>query len=414
MMNHTIFYILHDILKTACGLELHYIPVLNGTLTSLDRGLRTFLSNKEPIYQDLENIIKKELSFGSILYFQDSFSINYIIFSAHPDNRAFCAISPFMTEPVQPAVLSQLQELNQLTNTQLEHIMGFLETLPVIALPNALSISKRILTSAYNESTTFQFKNLGALHSSNKTNNIFSDELEEPQHSTRFILEDIYQHELFICQFAVNGDYLNALKEYHLLMKLHQQLPTYEKSNYSNILIWANSLYRKTAQDNGIPFNLIHDLFVEYNKKILNCQSYSRYTTLQMQMLNAYYNLCQEYLIQKYSNPIRQTIAFIHQNLGNTLTLEIIAQNVGFSRTYITHRFKKEVGITPMQYILNKRIEIAKQLLISTNRSIQNIANSVGITDWSYFSKLFKENVGTTPTEYRHLTRKTHLSEEHI
>ena len=77
-----------------------------------------------------------------------------------------------------------------------------------------------------------------------------------------------------------------------------------------------------------------------------------------------------------------------------------IAQAVNFSPSYVSRRFKEEVGVSLMTYISEQRIQTAKRLLSTTEMSVREVASYVGIPDWNYFTKLFKKSAGCTPSEY--------------
>ena len=94
-------------------------------------------------------------------------------------------------------------------------------------------------------------------------------------------------------------------------------------------------------------------------------------------------------------------IHYIQTHLHQKLTLQTLSEYCGFSPTYISHRFKEEIGLPPMQYIILQRITHAKYLLRTTDKPIKEIAQNVGLPDCSYFTKLFREQVGATPSEYR-------------
>ena len=92
---------------------------------------------------------------------------------------------------------------------------------------------------------------------------------------------------------------------------------------------------------------------------------------------------------------------YIQTHLHQKLTLQSLAEHLGFSPTYISHHFKKETGMSPVQYILQQRLLRAQYLLRTTGTPIKEIADAVGIPDCSYFTKMFREHTGTTPSEYR-------------
>jgi YesN/AraC family two-component response regulator len=81
--------------------------------------------------------------------------------------------------------------------------------------------------------------------------------------------------------------------------------------------------------------------------------------------------------------------------------LNIIADHFSFSPSYLTKIFTKYIDITPSKYILNYRINIAKQLLGDFSLPINMVGNMVGYTDPFHFSKSFKLVVGMSPAGYR-------------
>ena len=92
---------------------------------------------------------------------------------------------------------------------------------------------------------------------------------------------------------------------------------------------------------------------------------------------------------------------YIDQNYSASLSLDALAAMVHLSPTYFSKLFKREMGENLSTYILNTRIEHAKLLLRTTDKKAYEIAEAVGIYDPVYFSKIFKKAVGLKPKEYR-------------
>ena len=84
-----------------------------------------------------------------------------------------------------------------------------------------------------------------------------------------------------------------------------------------------------------------------------------------------------------------------------TIQLEDLASMTHLSRFYISHSFKKEIGMSPMEYLIDIRIKESKILLRTTNYSISQVADIVGFTTPTYFSKQFRKSTGISPTDYR-------------
>ena len=95
---------------------------------------------------------------------------------------------------------------------------------------------------------------------------------------------------------------------------------------------------------------------------------------------------------------------YVQKNYATDLDLNNIAQNLGFSSSYLTKIFNKIEDITPSKYIRNYRMQVAKQLLGNNDMTISQVASSVGYNDPFHFSKSFKQTFGISPTEFREKT----------
>ncbi len=102
------------------------------------------------------------------------------------------------------------------------------------------------------------------------------------------------------------------------------------------------------------------------------------------------------------SKRIMEIQRFIRHNYRDVnLTLQGIADHAGLSRTYLSSYFKNATGMNVSDYVMELRIEKAKDLLRSSRMKAQEIAASVGYQDANYFSALFKKKVGATPSDFR-------------
>lgn len=101
--------------------------------------------------------------------------------------------------------------------------------------------------------------------------------------------------------------------------------------------------------------------------------------------------------------PIRLAKQYINENYNTALTLEGVSARIGFNPAYFSSLFKKETGKNFMEYIMEVRVQNAKQQLVQTGKAVDEIAMEVGYTDIKYFSRLFKKITGLNPSEYRKL-----------
>ncbi len=71
------------------------------------------------------------------------------------------------------------------------------------------------------------------------------------------------------------------------------------------------------------------------------------------------------------------------------------------NKFHLIAEFKQSYRVTPIDYLILKRIEVTKNLLISTNHSMEEISSIVGFNSQSYFNQVFRKKVGITPSQFR-------------
>lgn len=98
---------------------------------------------------------------------------------------------------------------------------------------------------------------------------------------------------------------------------------------------------------------------------------------------------------------IGKAIDFIENNFQNNIYIQQLAELSFMSVRNFQRVFKEATGLSPNSYLLDKRIQHSSKLLIETDSAIYDISERVGITDWYYFSKAFKNKFGISPRKYR-------------
>ncbi len=102
---------------------------------------------------------------------------------------------------------------------------------------------------------------------------------------------------------------------------------------------------------------------------------------------------------------IEQAKEYIHENITSCPTNTSIAKAVGYHAYYLNSLFVTHEHITLHKYMDNIRLKTAKDLLLCSNASIHEVAEKSGFPDASYFSRMFKKNIGLTPKQYRDLSK---------
>lgn len=103
----------------------------------------------------------------------------------------------------------------------------------------------------------------------------------------------------------------------------------------------------------------------------------------------------------QHSRVILQAVDYISQNYANNINLEMTATYVNKSKNYFSYLFKKELGISFIEYLNQVRIDKAKKLLDTTDDRTYEISEAVGYSDYKYFSSVFKKLTGVSPAQYK-------------
>lgn len=98
---------------------------------------------------------------------------------------------------------------------------------------------------------------------------------------------------------------------------------------------------------------------------------------------------------------IQCALNYIEKNCHHGVTLEEVAEHVHLSPHYLSRLFKKELNINFVNYVSERRINLAKEMLEKTDMPVINIALELSFHEPNYFSKVFKKSTGMTPSEYR-------------
>lgn len=102
-----------------------------------------------------------------------------------------------------------------------------------------------------------------------------------------------------------------------------------------------------------------------------------------------------------YSVYVKHAMEYISFNYGHKIKISELADYIGVNRSYLTSSFKKAVGCSPQEFLVNLRMDKARALLKETGMQINAIASSVGYPDQLAFSRIFKQRFGMSPKAFR-------------
>lgn len=154
---------------------------------------------------------------------------------------------------------------------------------------------------------------------------------------------------------------------------------------------------------NTMQSEQVHEQLLIFRKKCGHCYSAEQL----FELLNG--TLC-HLLQEKYQQseeeerkPIRIAKQYMQNHYMEPITLELVADKVGFNSSYFSSFFKKETGEGFADYLIRLRMEKAKELLKDTKDTVKEICEKVGYSDVKHFTSMFRKYTGLKPGEYRKL-----------
>ena len=202
-----------------------------------------------------------------------------------------------------------------------------------------------------------------------------------------YILKGIYSSEnedLVYVSFGVDSIFVKNIE--------NKDDPDYDKYIYRNV---------EKDKDYFIKsFDIINKEF-DSNDIFARSMANVKASEFVISLLRKYKN---EFIITndvKINKQIDYIKNFIDNNYSEDIKLEGLSKMAYMNKFHLISEFKQSYRVTPIDYLILKRIEVTKNLLISTNHSMEEISSIVGFNSQSYFNQVFRKKVGITPSQFR-------------
>ena len=166
-----------------------------------------------------------------------------------------------------------------------------------------------------------------------------------------------------------------------------------------NMLIAAITIFTRYAMDGGLPEELAYAMSDSYILKGEECTSAEELGKLSDRAFREYtYAVARN---RHYSSKIEAALHYITIHLHEKITLENAADAVGLSPCHLSRIFKKEVGMSMVEYVQKERVEAAKHMLVNSDETLASISQYLYFSTQSYFIRIFRKYTGMTPGQYR-------------
>lgn len=157
----------------------------------------------------------------------------------------------------------------------------------------------------------------------------------------------------------------------------------------------------RAALHGGADPNQIFGMNFTYLNQINNFSSIEQLTLWMSRIIDKFTECVFDLQDVKHIDVIYKSIEYIRRNYMKKVTLDEVSENAALSPSYFSRIFKKEMKTSFNSYLNNVRIEMSKQLLLDEDIPLSDIAMLVGFEHQSYYSKIFKQNTGVSPRQYR-------------
>ncbi len=207
-----------------------------------------------------------------------------------------------------------------------------------------------------------------------------------------------------VCYIAESGllDHHSATTHWHYVEQFQRDYP--DVNLKPDFFITQSDRIYCAASLNALADIVVHIIFQIYGREA--AQHVER--NFSHEIRKPYEE--QRYLegsVDRHSDELIVQIQFwLKTNLDASITLKQLAQQFGISQRSFTRRFKAANGISASKYWHQLKVEAAKELLASTNLSIQEVALELGYQDQGHLTRLFKQALNLTPKDYRAMVRK--------
>ena len=399
-------HFLQSVLKK-CRVQTQIINANENPESNLDLGLRALLEIDNHFERPLVEVLG-EISRNTIHLLTDGYMCKYIYLQLPGDDlENVLVIGPYHNRVFNHEEILELAEKNVVSPSKMRDFESYYNGLPLVGDEGQLiSLVDTFGEFIWNGSSNYRFAEyeLETNFDSVTATSIINKSLSEHDGLTwnSKLIEARYAYENEFLFAVTQGNYPKAK---HLISQFNSIQVDQRNSDpirdMKNYCIVINTLFRKAVERGGVHPIHIDSVSGEFAKKIELRSTVDDIYKLMLEMVKVYCQLVNKYSVSDYSPTVQKVVVMIESNLSSDLTLSELAASLNINASYLSTVFKKETGKTITAYVNEKRIELAQELLKTTNLQIQTIAQYCGIVDVHYFTRLFKKITGVSPKQFR-------------
>lgn len=334
-------------------------------------------------------------------------SFGYFGYIKPSNTNSLIIIGPIFSTPSSDLTLRTFMKEWAISLDYKQDIMQFLEKLPIYSFNQFLHILAFLQLCVNDEVIDVEKHfNLKVANISGEFSTLHSNQVFDAKENRNF--HNSYYFERELMQYIQQGD-IDKLN--HLLMNSNG-VSTGTLANNSlrqekNLFISSIAIAMRSAIAGGMDMEQAYQLADVYIMECEKSEDIAHVSSISYAMLLDFTERVAQSKIPKgMSREIYDCVQFISQHTNEPIQIADVAEYIGKSRSYLTSKFKKELGFDVSKFIMRCKLEEAKSLLTYSDKTLSEISSYLCFSSQSYFQNVFKKKYGMTPAQYRRETHK--------
>lgn len=278
-------------------------------------------------------------------------------------------------------------------------IQALRSTVPNLSEETALRILHAVLSVSDPLTASRKVIELGA-----QTFNTDTQKYERDHYQENYVglIQERYQIEQHFMDHIMEGNAHAAIHNFHTMHQSVAYLKQTDQLQRERIgAAIIRTMIRIAAFQAGLPALTIDLLSGQHTIAVFQSSSTGEIIQHTHKIIRQFCDAIREKKTSGCSNLVLSAKEYLDNFYTQDLSLQKLCDELSVSPNHLISVFRSEIGSTPMHYLRNTRLEHACRFLIGTDLPVSQISSLVGISDSTYFSRIFRKTFGKTPAEYR-------------
>lgn len=309
-------------------------------------------------------------------------------------------LGPACTTHIGGKELTRIMAECSISPEHKDAVRNYFQILPPVSHDRFLHLLALVNTGLNQEvEEPFSYFGYAGSQSSNTINEKHASRLYDAKEKETF--HNSYQFEQQLYHYVETGN-VEALKKLPSMNITAGTIGENSLRQEQNLLITLVTLLTRHSIIGGLDVETAYQLSDAYIQESERAQSIDTIKRLSYTaLLDFTKRVAANKIPQDMSPDIFQCIQFISTHTNQPLSIDDVAEAVGRSRSYLSKKFKKELGFNLSDFIMRRKLEEGKSLLAYTEKPISEISEYLCFSSQSYFQNVFKKKYHMTPYEYR-------------